>query len=134
MNTYCGIDVIEVDRIKDAINSNSKFINKVFSKNEIEYIESIKSENKYQNYAGRYAAKEAIFKALSKILNDNNDKLDFLKIEIINDKDCYNRPKVNILDKNINDLIVLKNIKIDVSISHIEKMAVAMSTVQIKED
>lgn len=47
-----GIDLIEVDRIKKAIERNEGFKEKIFSKKEIEYCETKK--NKYESYAVRF--------------------------------------------------------------------------------
>ena len=38
MNISCGIDIIEIDRIKDAL-AQEGFINRVFTEKEIEYCE-----------------------------------------------------------------------------------------------
>ena len=62
-----GIDIIEVSRIEDSISKfGNSFLNRVFTEKEIEYCES-KKVQKFQSYAGRFAAKEAIFKAISEI-------------------------------------------------------------------
>ena len=53
-----GVDIVEVTRIKNAIEKNNGFLEKVFTKKEIEYCE--KRKNKYQSYAGRFSAKEAV--------------------------------------------------------------------------
>ena len=110
MNISCGIDIIEIDRIKDSIeNIGERFIKKVFTDKEIEYCESKKIQ-KYQHYAGRFAAKEAAFKAVSANLNDKYS-VNWRDFEIINDE--QGRPKINL--KNINT----ENIEnIDISISH----------------
>ena len=61
MKLLCGTDIIEINRIKDAIESlGEKFINKIYTKSEIEYCEG-KGKQKYQHYAARFAAKEAVF-------------------------------------------------------------------------
>lgn len=58
-----GIDIIEIARIKKSIeNFGDKFLNKVFTDEEIKYCSS--KFNKYQHYAARFAAKEAVYKAL----------------------------------------------------------------------
>ena len=44
MAFYCGTDIVEVYRIKDAITSTPGFIKKVFSENEISQIEKINSK------------------------------------------------------------------------------------------
>ncbi len=60
--TSCGIDIIEISRIEDAIKKNSAFLEKVFSDEEIEYFN--KNGGKVQSLAGFYAAKEAFAKYL----------------------------------------------------------------------
>lgn len=117
MNISCGIDIIEIDRIKDSIeNIGERFIEKVFTDKEIEYCESKKIQ-KYQHYAGRFAAKEAAFKAVSANLNDKYS-VNWRDFEIINDE--QGRPKINL--KNINT----ENIEnIDISISHCKLYATA---------
>ena len=56
----CGTDIIEVNRIKDAIEKiQNNFKNRVYTQKEIEYCES-KNVQKYQSYSGRFAAKEAM--------------------------------------------------------------------------
>ena len=57
-----GCDIIEVARIEKAL-SKPKFIEKVFTKEEIKYCIS-RGAQKSQSYAARYAAKEALAKAL----------------------------------------------------------------------
>ena len=59
-----GTDIIEVSRIEELIKDKGyKFLNKIYTQNEIDYCES-KGPNKYQHYAGRFAAKEAVIKAI----------------------------------------------------------------------
>ncbi|MDD5259802.1 MAG: holo-ACP synthase [bacterium] len=57
-----GIDIIETKRIKKVIASNKTFLKRVFTVREIDYCEG--KANKFQHYAVRFAAKEAILKAL----------------------------------------------------------------------
>src|SRR6516162_4499980 len=58
-----GIDVAEVGRIRDVIESQTeRFLRRVYTANEAAYCEQFK--NKYERYAGRFAAKEAAMKAL----------------------------------------------------------------------
>lgn len=55
-----GIDMIEVDRVMDKINKNNGFRERIFSPREIEFCEA---NRKSENYAARFAAKEAFLKA-----------------------------------------------------------------------
>jgi len=130
MSIYCGTDIIEVARIKEAIENNEKFKYEIYTSNEIIDIDSIKNDNfKYQRYAGRFAAKEAVYKALSKILYENNVDLQLKDIEIINDINLNRRPKVNIYFTN-NNCNITNNIDIDISISHIKENAIAMCVIK----
>ena len=66
MNVRCGMDIAEVSRfVKIIEESNTSFINKCFTENEIKYCESSKDlTKKAERYAARFAAKEAVGKAL----------------------------------------------------------------------
>jgi holo-[acyl-carrier protein] synthase len=56
-----GIDLIETERVKEKIAKEKGFREYVFSEAEISYCE--KQKNKFENYAARFAAKEALLKA-----------------------------------------------------------------------
>ena len=58
-----GIDVAEVKRIREVFESQgARFVRRVYTEAEAAYCEQFK--NKYERYAGRFAAKEAAMKAL----------------------------------------------------------------------
>jgi holo-[acyl-carrier protein] synthase len=58
-----GVDIAEVGRVQAAIKRRgAPFLRRVFTPVEIEYCERFK--NKFERYAGRFAAKEATMKAL----------------------------------------------------------------------
>ena len=115
-----GTDIIEVSRIEKLIKEKGdKFLNRIYTKNEIDYCES-KGLNKYQHYAGRFAAKEAVFKVLN-AKTASESSLTFKNIEILNTND--GAPYVNILDDIMIDCFDMYNV--DVSISHIKKYATA---------
>ena len=97
MKIKCGTDIVEISRIKESIETlGEKFINKIYTEDEIKYCES-KGKQKYQHYAARFAAKEAAFKAISEKLKDKYD-LCWKDYETINDK--TGKPKINILGIN----------------------------------
>ena len=117
MNIKCGIDIIEIDRIKENIDSlGERFLNRIYTNKEIGYCESKKNQ-KYQHYAARFAAKEAVFKAISEQF-DNKYEISWTDIEILNEKD--GKPKVNFYNIKIEKLE-----NIDISISHCREYAVA---------
>lgn len=125
MEIYTGTDIIEIDRIKDAIKSDT-FIKKIFTEKEIEYCESKKDPARIQSYAARFAAKEAIFKAISKVLHLDYG-MEWKSIEIL--KEETGRPYVNLKIDNIKK----QNLKIDVSLSHIKDCAVATAVAIYEE-
>jgi len=59
-----GVDIIEIERIRDSIqDQGERFLEKVFTPQEIAYCSA--KYNSAQHYAARFAAKEAVSKALS---------------------------------------------------------------------
>jgi holo-[acyl-carrier protein] synthase len=63
-----GVDLAEVERIQSALEDprfGRRFRARVFTEKEIAYCES-KRRGKYESYAGRFAAKEAVMKALGR--------------------------------------------------------------------
>ena len=124
MKHYCGTDIIEVERIKNAILSNPNFKEKVFTLSEISYAENKNDITKYECYAGRFAAKEAVYKSISDLF----PHVALNEIEIVNNKSNLNRPYVVMHNKSLNSLINEGKISIDVSISHIKEYAIANAT------
>ena len=122
MKVTVGTDIIEVERIKNAIESNEKFVETVFTQKEIEYCES-KKITKYEHYSARFAAKEAVFKAISVYLKDKYS-ISWKNVEILNDKD--GRPYINLLD------IDIKIKDVDISLSHIKDYAIASAVVTME--
>ena len=58
-----GIDIAEVDRIRSAIDRHGqRFLDRVYTPGEIAYVE--RKANRFERYAGRFAAKEAGMKAI----------------------------------------------------------------------
>lgn len=61
-----GVDMIEVERVERALTrlvTGNRFRQRVFTEYEIAYCES-RGRPRYQSYAARFAAKEAVMKAL----------------------------------------------------------------------
>ena len=118
MRILTGTDIIEINRIKESIESlGENFKDKIYTEKEIEYCESKRSV-KYQHYAGRFAAKEAIFKAISELLNDKFE-ISWKDAEILNDE--QGKPRVIFSSKKLQEKI--ENIYI--SISHCKEYATA---------
>ena len=126
MQIKSGIDIIEVERIKNSIDEN--FLNKVYTENEIQYCES-KKKNKYQSYAARFAVKEAAFKAISTLIKDKYS-ISWKNIETTNDENGRPSVKFISLTKEVEKELA-KIESIDVSISHLEEYAVATVNILI---
>lgn len=125
MQIKTGIDIIEVERIKKAIDSsNNKFLQRVYTDNEIAYCNS-KNKLRYEHFAARFAAKEAGIKALSELLT-NKFELGWKDIEIINNEE--GKPKL-IIHKKIDCIN-----SIDISISHIKEYAIANVVILVEND
>ena len=118
MKILTGTDIIEINRIKESIESlGENFKNKIYTEKEIEYCESRKNA-KFQHYAGRFAAKEAIFKAISELLDDKFE-ISWKDAEILNDE--QGKPRVTFTSAKLQEKIE----NIDISISHCKEYATA---------
>lgn len=96
MITGIGTDIIEIDRIKKAVERwGEGFLKHILTKEEI--LNAKRYRHPFAHYAGRFAAKEAIFKAVG------DPKLAWHDITIGNDKEgkpvCRHRSKT--FKKNI---------------------------------
>ena len=109
-----GVDIIEIDRIQKAIDRWVRhFLSHVFTKEEISYAQKHKFPT--QHFAARFAAKEAIFKAIG-----DKPLLGWKDIQIY--KDSHGKPHCKLKLKNF------KN-KILISISHTHTYAVASAII-----
>ena len=125
MRILCGTDIIEIDRIKKSIEKNGdKFLNSVYTAKEIEYCEGRKNA-KYNHYAGRFAAKEAIYKAISQLLPEKFG-ISWKDAQVVNDEN--GNPKIEFLNITFNQIK-----STDISISHCQEYAIAMVTLIVDE-
>ncbi|NLT50609.1 MAG: holo-ACP synthase [Ignavibacteria bacterium] len=107
-----GIDIIEIERIKKSVDKlGSKFLDKIYTELEKQY--SLSKANKYQHLAARFAAKEAIIKALSSIYNEGFRWKD---IEIFNESGGM--PKVKLSGKL--ESLINSEMDLKISMSHSE--------------
>ena len=115
MSSYFpGVDIVDVTRIKKSIeNYKEKFLDKIFSKDEQYYCFS--KSNPYVHFSGKFAAKEAVMKAV--LSTENIKQISFSNISILNDNN--GAPKVKI--KN------LPEVDIKISISHTAHQAIAFA-------
>ncbi|MFA7288412.1 MAG: holo-ACP synthase [Melioribacteraceae bacterium] len=115
-----GVDIIEIDRIQKSVDKfGDKFLNKIYTENELKY--SLSKKNKYQHLAARFAAKEAIFKALSPSLGSNN--ITWQEIEVTNMPNGM--PKVKLLGRF--EKFIEQDKTLHVTISHSENYVVCFA-------
>lgn len=109
-----GVDITEVSRLRKAMEKwGASFIQRVFTPQELENAKTRGSL--HQHLAGRFAAKEAVFKALG------NMKLALKDVQVLNDKD--GRPVCEVLHNKA------RGCSINVSISHVKNYAVACAVI-----
>lgn len=114
-----GIDLIEIERISKAISGSKKFIGRVFTEREIIYC-SRRKKSYLQHYAGRYAAKEAVRKALG-------SRLSWKDVEICNGSE--GAPRVKLYGRAKKTAEKLKAEDVLLSISHCKNIAIAQVVV-----
>lgn len=120
-----GVDIIEIYRIKELIDKNNRFLEKVFTVKEIEYFES--KGLRAETIAGNFAAKEAI----SKSIGTGIRKFNLKDIEVL--RNDLGKPIVKTYN-NFNQICIDYNIsEIKVSISHCKDYAIANAIAITKE-
>lgn len=116
-----GNDIIEIDRIQKAIDRTSNFLEKIFSKREIEYFES--KGMKTESIAGNFASKEAFSKALGTGVRG----FSLNEIEVLRDE--LGKPYIEV-SKNIINKFSLEEVKFHITISHNKTAAVAFVIIE----
>lgn len=107
-----GIDLVEVARIKKAM-ENPRFVYKILTDREREYC----GQNAMR-VAARWAAKEAIYKALGV------QNLSWLDLEVLPDE--LGAPRVTILNKHFDT----RRLRLNVSLTHERSHAAAVAVVE----
>jgi len=111
----CGIDVVELARFRRALARGGKrFADRIFTPRELAYARA-RRRTRLLHLAGRFAAKEAVLKAVSQI--DPARVLAMRQVEVRNDR--LGRPSIILRDGHRGRLAI------HVSLSHVETVAVA---------
>lgn len=122
MTKGIGNDIIEIKRIRKAIKARGQpFLDRIFTKKEQEYC--LLQSDPYPRFSGRFAAKEAIVKAIGWGFGKDASWKD---IEILADE--KGKPVVHFSDE-IRKL--LNNPKVLVTISHCKEFAAAVAIYEI---
>ena len=122
LNIGCGVDIIEIEKVKKAVDSGGeRFCKKIFTYSEIKYCENRKN-SRYRHYAVRFAAKEAVAKVLGTGFSNG---VRWTDIEVVCDE--RGNPSI-ILHGSARDLAESMGIKqISISLSHCDCHAVAVA-------
>lgn len=126
MITGQGVDIVEINRISQAIErSGDSFLHRVYTNKEISDAQN-KKQARHAYYAGRWAAKEALAKALGCGIGEN---CSFTDIEILNLPS--GAPHMTLSGKALEYSKQIGCSNILVSISHEQNYAVAMVTLEM---
>ena len=111
----CGVDVVELTRFRQALaRGGEAFMRRIFTKHEAAYAKR-RRRTTLLHLAGRFAAKEAVIKAVSQV--EPRRVLAMNQVEVRNDR--LGRPRIVLHDGRASRL------QIHVSLSHVNTVAVA---------
>ncbi len=129
MAIRCGVDIVEIDRIRESFESlGLGFRNRIFTDGEIAYCEGRKAA-RYESYAARFAAKEAVAKALGTGIGGT---IGWKDIEVCND--TSGRPYV-VLSTSAGEFAAGAScLDISISLSHCKLYAVANVVIETGKD
>lgn len=113
-----GVDIIEIDRIKKAVNRNPRFCKRIYTDKEQDYCAA--QANPYPSLAVRFAAKEA-FRKLSPQLTS---RIKFKDLEV--DTITGGKPVLNLYGQARKNAESVGLKEIDISLSHSRQQAVAV--------
>ena len=117
-----GIDLVELESLKELV--SPKFINRILSEEEKKIYDNLVSEDaKIVFLGGRYAAKEALFKAVK----TGKGSTTHSEFSILNDQDGAPCIKTNYFTD-----ILKEDIIIHVTLSHTDNFAIAYVVLESK--
>ena len=121
-----GVDIVNVTRLKSAIERfGDRFLRRVFTEKELQ--DCLGKANQYERLAARFAAKEAVVKAIGIGLRNG---ITWQDVEVRNDG--MGKPDIYTHGKCKQMMHVLSVNRIHVSLSHFDEMAIAMVVLEKK--
>ncbi len=118
-----GIDIIDVKRFKIQYEKeNIHFFEKIFTEKELSHLNKKKG---YINLAGKFSAKEAFFKALG---TGKINPFRWKDVEVLSGH--RGKPALKIMGETAKYLKKFGNVKIHLSISHIDEIATAIVIIE----
>ena len=113
-----GIDIVSVRRMREAIERQGRrFLDRIFTKAEQAYCE--RHRNKFENYAARFAAKEALIKAKK----GGKGRYAFRDIEVA--RNFRGAPHLSISAQARKKLGISSRTKFELTMAHEREFAVA---------
>ena len=119
-----GIDIVKLSRMEQVIQRwGNKFLRRTFTQREIEYCSSKTFPG--QHYGARFAAKEAVFKALG---TGWNHGVNWLDVEVCIDPDS-GQPSILLSGKCLEILGDSSSFRVLISLSHDKEYAIAQAMI-----
>lgn len=121
-----GVDLAEVDRIRDALertDTGQRFRERVFTAGEQQYCE--RRRRKYESYAARFAAKEAVMKALGR---GWGAEIGWSEIEVVRERG--GRPSIRLRGKTAAYAERLGVRRISLALTHTAETAMAQAVAE----
>jgi len=118
-----GVDIVDVDRIQDIAERHKGFVEKIFAPEEIKYCQSY--SNPFPHYAARFAAKEAVFKALG---SGWSRGLKWSEIRVVSGVDRKPAIQLSGATNRLAESLGVQHIQ--VSLSHTGAVAIAQVTME----
>lgn len=114
-----GTDIVETERIRDLYEREADFADRVFTRRELDY--SLSREMRFLHLAARFAAKEAVAKALGRSFG-------WKDVEMVNNSE--GKPEINLYGRAKE---VAGDAIVHVSVSHTKHYASAVAVVENQE-
>lgn len=118
-----GIDIVEVARIEKALTPGDALARRVFTEPELAYC--MQRKNRYQHFAGRFAAKEAALKALG---TGWQDGIRWQDVEIVAGE--KGKPQLNLYGRALAAFEAAGARRACVTITHASEYAVAAVVIE----
>lgn len=114
-----GIDIVSVERLEQAASRHGdRFLNRIFTAGERAYCDS--KRYKFEHYAARFAAKEAMMKAME---IRRKDRFRFKEIEV--KRRPTGKPEIFLSEESRGRFGLPENAQIELSMAHERKYAVS---------
>ena len=123
-----GIDLVQISRIDQSIQElGDRFLNRIYTEAEITYCQ--KKKNAAESFAARFAAKEAVSKALGTGIGPYGVSFKQIEVQAIQGK----APNICLYDKTYEYFKMQGGQSIAISLSHDGDYAIAFCIIEFEE-